>query len=112
MPTLTTVPREAAKEVHLVDALVTTLNAVAALKEADLTSSHGESLAVLLLAVSEPMAMSELADSVSLSRAAVTSLVDRLEERKLIKRTPDLKDRRRQLLDMTPTARRRIMEAL
>src|SRR5215510_8385918 len=44
----------------------------------------------------------DLADATRLTRAAITTLVDRLEERGLVRRTPGTEDRREVLVSMTP----------
>jgi len=53
----------------------------------------------------------ELATAVGLSPGAVTTVLDRLEERGLVKRTRDAGDRRRVTLELTDDARRRAWEA-
>ncbi len=50
------------------------------------------------------MPMSELAARIALSRAAVTSLVDRLEADGWVRRVPDARDRRRTVLQLQPRA--------
>jgi DNA-binding MarR family transcriptional regulator len=61
-----------------------------------------ERMAISQLRVYGPMPMSELASRISLSRAAVTSLVDRLEEQDWVRRSPDEHDRRRTVLRLLP----------
>ncbi len=63
-----------------------------------------ERMAVSQLRVYGPMPMSELAARISLSRAAVTSLIDRLEEDGWVRREPDEHDRRRTVLRLMPRA--------
>lgn len=63
-------------------------------------STH-ERMALAQIRVYGPMPMSELASRLSLSRAAVTSLVDRLEADGWVKRELDDLDRRRTLLKLT-----------
>jgi DNA-binding MarR family transcriptional regulator len=53
----------------------------------------------------------ELAVAVGLSPGAVTTALDRLEERGFVKRTRDPDDRRRVMLELTPEANRRAWEA-
>ena len=53
-----------------------------------------------------PMTAGRLAERARLSPAAVTALVDRLEERGLARRTRDTEDRRRVLVEVTDEARR------
>lgn len=63
-----------------------------------------ERMAISQLRVYGPMPMSELASRISLSRAAVTSLIDRLEEEEWVRRQPDEHDRRRTVLRLLPRA--------
>lgn len=63
-----------------------------------------ERMAVSQLRVYGSMPMSELAARISLSRAAVTSLVDRLEADGWVRRVPDEQDRRRTVLRLLPHA--------
>ncbi|MCW2955994.1 MAG: MarR family transcriptional regulator [Thermoleophilia bacterium] len=59
-----------------------------------------ERMAISQLRVHGPMPMSELAARISLSRAAVTSLIDRLESENWVRRQPDEHDRRRTVLTL------------
>lgn len=61
-----------------------------------------ERMAISQLRVYGPMQMSELAARIALSRAAVTSLIDRLEADGWLRRQSDERDRRRTLLMLTP----------
>lgn len=63
-----------------------------------------ERMAISQLRVYGAMPMSELASRISLSRAAVTSLIDRLEEENWVRRQPDEHDRRRTVLRLLPRA--------
>lgn len=63
-----------------------------------------ERMAISQLRVHGSMPMSELAARISLSRAAVTSLVDRLEASKWVVRVSDEHDRRRTVLQLLPMA--------
>lgn len=63
-----------------------------------------ERMAISQLRVYGPMPMSELASRISLSRAAVTSLIDRLEQDDWVRRQPDEHDRRRTVLRLLPRA--------
>jgi DNA-binding MarR family transcriptional regulator len=69
----------------------------------DLSSTERRCLAAL---VERPRPAREIASATGLTRAAVTTLVDRLEARGLVQRTPDTLDRRQVLVSMTPRARR------
>ncbi len=63
-----------------------------------------ERMAISQLRTYGPMPMSELASRISLSRAAVTSLVDRLEADGWVRRQSDEQDRRRTVLRLLPRA--------
>ncbi len=63
-----------------------------------------ERMAISQLRVYGAMPMSELASRISLSRAAVTSLIDRLEAEGWVQRHPDEHDRRRTVLRLQPRA--------
>ena len=70
-----------------------------------------EGIAMLALWYEGPMTMSDLGERIPLSRAAVTSLTDRLESRGFVKRVEDAHDRRRTVL--TPSIEpARMTEAL
>jgi DNA-binding MarR family transcriptional regulator len=63
-----------------------------------------ERMAISQLRVYGAMPMSELASRISLSRAAVTSLIDRLEADGWVRRESDEHDRRRTVLRLEPRA--------
>ncbi|MCW2928352.1 MAG: ycgE [Thermoleophilia bacterium] len=63
-----------------------------------------ERMAISQLRVYGSMPMSELASRISLSRAAVTSLIDRLEAEHWVRRQQDEHDRRRTVLSLMPRA--------
>jgi DNA-binding MarR family transcriptional regulator len=79
--------------------------------DAELTAAHGlplSSYEVLLFVGSAPagrMRMSELADSVLLSRSGLTRLVDRLERGGLLKRVQCDEDARGYFAQITPAGR-------
>jgi DNA-binding MarR family transcriptional regulator len=52
-----------------------------------------------------PMSAGELAEATSLSPAAITALVDRLEQQGYVQRRRDTTDRRRVVIELTPQAR-------
>ncbi len=65
----------------------------------------GPQLVVLKeLMESSPETVSRLAKAVSLSQATVTGILDRLERKRMIKRTRDLHDKRKVLVSPTPAA--------
>src|SRR5829696_7213522 len=79
--------------------------------DAELTAEHGlplSSYEVLLFLADSPggrMRMSELADSVLLSRSGLTRLVDRLERDGLLERVPCEQDARGFFARITPRGR-------
>jgi DNA-binding MarR family transcriptional regulator len=85
-------------EMALVADLFRTVTAVdgftAQLRRAFALNAH-ERLAVSALWAEGPMSMTELGAWIPLSRAAVTTLVDRLEEAGFVRREADMGDRRR-----------------
>lgn len=58
--------------------------------------------AAALIRLDSPVAMHELASALTCDRSNITSLVDRLEDRDLVRRTPGVKDRRVKTLVLTP----------
>lgn len=72
-----------------------------------LSMSERQCLACL---VQGPRPAREIADATKLTRAAVTTLLDRLEARGLLRRTPDEHDRRQVLVAMTAEAERLTMQ--
>ena len=69
---------------------------------------HGSAYRCLdILDQEGPMTAGELAQRARLSPGATTTIVDRLEEKGLARRTRDTADRRRVLLEVTPELRRR-----
>ena len=85
--------------------------------DAELTEVHGlplSSYEVLLFLAGEPdgrMRMSELADSVLLSRSGLTRLVDRLERGGLLERVQCNEDARGYFAQITPAGREAFNEA-
>lgn len=71
----------------------------------DLSPSSG--LVLSVLADSEaPLSPNQIAERLIISRASVTSLLDSLERRGYIQRTPHSSDRRMLLIELTDTGRR------
>ncbi len=90
--------------VEWVFALATSLDGFTAqLRRAYGLNAH-ERLAVAALWSSGPMTMTELGQWIPLSRAAVTTLVDRLEALEIVRRGSDPSDRRRTVVTIVPTA--------
>ena len=56
------------------------------------------------------VSMTEISDRLEISKPAVTNLVDRLEEKKFLKRAPDTKDRRVILLQILPKGKKIMTE--
>jgi len=61
---------------------------------------------VLSLLAREPQPMRRIADRMSCEPSNVTGIVDRLEARGYVERTPDNRDRRVKLVRVTPEGRR------
>src|SRR5678815_2125136 len=59
-----------------------------------------------LLEPGHPIAMGELAETLSCDKSNVTGLVDRLESKGLIQRQPSAEDRRLKVLNLTPAGAR------
>lgn len=57
-----------------------------------------------------PMTAGALADTLGLSRSAVTTVLDRLERRRYVRRQPSPDDRRRVRVALTPLLKRRALE--
>ena len=72
---------------------------------ADLSATAWETLAVIE-AAGEPLAPGVIAERLLVTSGTMTSLLDTLERRGLIRRTPHPADRRKLLIDLTPAARR------
>lgn len=68
--------------------------------------------AVLALWDGGRMSMTDLGSRIGLSRAAVTTLSDRLERLDLIERVADTSDRRRILVSVTPKADQHLMQVM
>jgi DNA-binding MarR family transcriptional regulator len=78
------------------------------LSGADIESSTGlsgrELDLVALLSTAGPTSVKSLVADLGLPRSTMTAVVDRLEARGLVKRLPNLEDRRSVILEATPTA--------
>ncbi len=71
-----------------------------------------ERLALAALWSHGPLTMTELGGWIPLSRAAVTTLVDRMEEYGLVRRGSDASDRRRTVVEITQAATERMVPVL
>jgi len=60
--------------------------------------------------LSGPMTAGALAEALGLSRSAVTTVLDRLEQRRYVRRMPNPDDRRQVLVALTPLLYRRARE--
>lgn len=67
-----------------------------------------ERLALAALWAHGPLTMTDLGSWIPLSRAAVTTLVDRMEDGGLVRRGSDAADRRRTVVQITPEATSRM----
>ena len=56
------------------------------------------------------VSMTEISDRLEITKPAVTNLVDRLEEKRFLKRVPSLKDRRIIQLEILPKGKKTITE--
>lgn len=77
------------------------------------TSSMRECLVLLQLYVApEPVTMSQVGELAGLSRAAMTSLADRLEDKAFVDRVHSRSDRRTIVLSLTKKGRRLVESSL
>jgi DNA-binding MarR family transcriptional regulator len=60
---------------------------------------------LVLLATDGPMLMRKLSDALLVTPTNITGLVDRLEEKKLVRRTSNAGDRRATIIEITPEGR-------
>jgi DNA-binding MarR family transcriptional regulator len=63
-----------------------------------------------LMLLGGPVSMTEVSDRLEITKPAVTNLVDRLEEKKCLKRVPSAKDRRVIQLEILPKGKKIITE--
>ncbi len=70
---------------------------------AELELSPAQCHVLHLIEPGQPMPMGRLAETLACDASNVTGLVDRLESRGLVRRTPSPSDRRVKVLDLTPT---------
>ena len=104
--------REAATRVWLVlwkAAHAIEQNAIRSVSALGLGGSDFAVLEVLLHKGPEPVNI--IGKKVLLTSGSITAAVDRLESRKLLRRTPDPKDRRSRIVQLTDTGRRLIERA-
>ncbi len=71
--------------------------------ELDLTLPQLKSL--MILTASGPLSISRMAELLHLQRSATSTLIDHLVRVQLVARTEDADDRRRTLVDLTPSGR-------
>lgn len=109
VPTLTTDltddPRTADGPLQLLNSFVLAYESVHAGWRQTLSISANERLALSYLWDCGPLTMSELGERIPLSRAAITTLSDRLENLGYLRRVADTNDRRRTMLHPTPKPR-------
>lgn len=87
--------------------------AAAALAELDLTFTQAHTLRVLT--PGEPRSMKDAAADVPVDASTFTGIVDRLERRRLVRRSPSEADRRIKLVSLTAEGealRKRVLEIL
>lgn len=72
--------------------------------------THAERIALLVIDEA-PMPISQVADTVGMSRGAMTTIADRLVAQKLVKRVHTADDRRIVLLEATAKGRRAVEAA-
>ncbi|HEY3509538.1 MAG TPA: MarR family transcriptional regulator [Kribbella sp.] len=94
----------AARDTDLASALVQTMHRLQDLhvetsRPLGLTPQQAHLLCVL---ISGPLGMTELSGILSIERSSLTSMVDRLERRSLVARTPSPGDRRACRIELTP----------
>ncbi|MEQ9142844.1 MAG: MarR family winged helix-turn-helix transcriptional regulator [Parvibaculaceae bacterium] len=85
------------------------MNARRLAKQSELTPS--QFMILQILGRNDEMVPSAIAREVSLTQATVTSLIDKLERRRLVERRRDTQDRRRVLIDLTDAGRETLAQA-
>jgi DNA-binding MarR family transcriptional regulator len=93
---------------HVLQQLLVRMSLRLRLRGVDLESSTGlsgrELDLVALLGSSGPTSIKSLVADLGLPRSTMTAIVDRLEDRGLVKRLPNPQDRRSVILEATPSA--------
>lgn len=75
-------------------------------------SQAGRQLLAVLEGAGTPLSPTVIADRLLVTTASMTSLLDTLEKRKLVTRTPDPDDRRRVLVTITPAGKKLVDKML
>lgn len=75
-------------------------------------SASGRQVLAIVEGAGEPLEPSQIADRLLVTTGTVTSLLDNLEKRGLIQRLPHPHDRRKLLIDITPSAQAIVDELL
>jgi DNA-binding MarR family transcriptional regulator len=75
-------------------------------------SPSGRQILAVVEGAGEPLEPSVIAERLLITTGSVTSLLDNLEKRELIRRLPHPRDRRKLLIDITPTAQTIVDELL
>jgi DNA-binding MarR family transcriptional regulator len=75
-------------------------------------SPSGRQILAIVEGAGEPLEPSVIADRLLITTGSVTSLLDNLEKRGLIRRLPHPQDRRKLLIDITPSAQAIVDELL
>lgn len=73
--------------------------------------SARELAVLLLLADREPESQQQAAERLGIDRTSMVALLDGLEDKTLVARRPDAKDRRRNVVEITNTGRETLAEA-
>lgn len=107
------VPRDAPQAVtDAVFCVGTALDGLTAQSRRAFGLNAHERLALVALWKNGPMTMTEIGTWISLTRAAVTTLIDRMEATGLVRRTPDPDDGRQTIVHMVQGAAERIRGVL
>ena len=77
---------------------------------AHLDLTVNESRAISYLLARGPMGQTELSGALGLTTSSTTTLLDRLEQREMVRRVPDPDDRRRSYVELPESGVRRIRE--
>jgi DNA-binding MarR family transcriptional regulator len=101
MPTATKVS-PASEAWQLVNELVHSQRQALMAIASELELSVPQTMALRRLDPERPMAMSELAGALRCDNSNVTGIIDRLEDRELVRREPSAHDRRVKMLIVTP----------
>lgn len=94
---------------YLLNRSFTAFEALKAQWRRGLSLNTHERMAISNLWEAGPLTMGDLGDRLALSRAAMTALVDRLEEAHYVERVADVMDRRRTILKLCPVVQQQMI---